>query len=48
MYCPCMHIPGPQDGPGGNVFVAAVGVVGDRGPGLSPSFRDWSPDRFDV
>ena len=42
------HMHGPEDGQGGEVFVADVSVVGGRGPGPSPSCPAWSPGDFDV
>ena len=33
IICLYKHIPGPQHGPGGDVYVRGAGVVGDKGPG---------------
>ena len=43
-----MHLLGPPDGPGGDIFAASVGVVGNRGPGSPPSSPAWSLGHFDV
>ena len=39
---------GPQEGPGGDIFVTGMGSVGDKGWGPSPSCPAWSLGHFYV